>query len=260
MTMHNSARHERLLIAGSWLSLIGLVAAVTARQPAYIAVPLGVAAFSTYLCARHALALSGHTVPTDGALAVAYPIMAVGSLVGVFAAFVAVHEAGARITTVQLHGAYWAMLGIAWLLPTSIEASRAQRHESHRAARSRRPGSGPRRTGIPSHVAPPILINHLAQGRAIERSLQPSSLGTLTGGSSTEGDSLFSAHCCRDWSIARCLVVPRSLSPLLAATTVNPPRRSSTPTTVTTATARSTRRTSRRGSASCRPRSEGQEW
>ena len=163
MTMHNSARHERLLIAGSWLSLIGLVAAVTARQPAYIAVPLGVAAFSTYLCARHALALSGHTVPTDGALAVAYPIMAVGSLVGVFAAFVAVHEAGARITTVQLHGAYWAMLGIAWLLPTSIEASRAQRHESHRAARSRRPGSGPRRTGIPSHVAPPILINHLAR-------------------------------------------------------------------------------------------------
>ena len=136
MTMHNSARHERLLIAGSWLSLIGLVAAVTARQPAYNAVPLGVAAFSTYLCARHALALSGHTVPTDGALAVAYPIMAVGSLVGVFAAFVAVHEAGARITTVQLHGAYWAMLGVAWLLPTSIEASRAQRHESHRAARS----------------------------------------------------------------------------------------------------------------------------
>lgn len=118
----------------SGAGVIGLVTAVAMRQPPVVAVPPGLVAVAACFSARHRLtrhtsaatARGGDTVQpiSDRSYAVAYPIVALGVLVGLFAAFLAVHEAGRSINESAIHAAYWAALGAAWLIPIAAQAWR----------------------------------------------------------------------------------------------------------------------------------------
>jgi len=86
--------------------VVGLATAVAMRQPPAVAVPPGLVAVAAYFSARHRLPrhTSAATSPSgeavrpisDRSYAVAYPIVALSVLVGLLAAFLAVHEAGGR--------------------------------------------------------------------------------------------------------------------------------------------------------------------
>lgn len=128
-----SIHRVRRMLALSAASLAGLVVAVAMRQPALVAVPIGVACLLAYLEARAALRshrgvglsmTQGSQAPADRgeAYALAYPLFTLGVLVGLFGAFLAVHEAGVSIGESAIHAAYWAALGASWLLPEAVQA------------------------------------------------------------------------------------------------------------------------------------------
>ena len=117
----------RALTLLSGVGLGGLVTAVALRQPPAIAVPPGLVAAVACFAARSHLrrqADSGQPV-SDRSYAVAYPILAHGVLVGLFAAFVVVHEASRTISESAIHAAYWAAMGTIWLLPATVQAWQA---------------------------------------------------------------------------------------------------------------------------------------
>jgi hypothetical protein len=123
----------RSLTLLSGVGLVGLVTAVALRQPPAIAVPPGLVAAVAYFTARRHLARQVSVVASasswqpvsDRSYAVAYPILAFGVLVGLFTAFVVVHEAGWTINDSAIHAVYWAAMGAIWLLPATVEAWRA---------------------------------------------------------------------------------------------------------------------------------------
>jgi hypothetical protein len=118
-------RRARWCTVMSASALVGSVTAVAARQPPALVAPLGVAAVSGYAVARASLR-GGATRRRvdDRSYAVAYPIAALAALVGLFVAFVAVHEGSVIIGESVIHAAYWAALGVAWLLPVAVQAWR----------------------------------------------------------------------------------------------------------------------------------------
>lgn len=132
----------------SGAGVVGLVIAVAMQQPPAVAVPPGLVALAAYLGARHGLARRTPATSTgrggtrqlisDRSYAVAYPILAFVVLLGLLAAFVAVHEAERSISESTIHAGYWAALGGAWLLPVAVQAWRGRglRHprQGHRAA------------------------------------------------------------------------------------------------------------------------------
>lgn len=128
-----SIHRVRRMLALSTASLAGLVVAVAMGQTALVAVPIGVACLLAYLEARAALRshrgaglsmTQGSQAPADRgeAYELAYPLFTLGVLVGLFGAFLAVHEAGVSIGESAIHAAYWAALGASWLLPEAVQA------------------------------------------------------------------------------------------------------------------------------------------
>jgi hypothetical protein len=125
--------------------VVGLATAVAMRQPPAVAVPPGLVAVAAYFSARHRLPrhTSAATSPSgeavrpisDRSYAVAYPIVALSVLVGLLAAFLAVHEAGRSVNESAIHASYWAALGAAWLLPLATQAWRPAEGPPRRCGR-----------------------------------------------------------------------------------------------------------------------------
>lgn len=153
---HQARVRAMTLLSG--VGLVGLVTAVALRQPPAIAVPPGLVAAVAYCTARRHLrrqasvvasANSGQPV-SDRSYAVAYPILAFGVLVGLFAAFVVVHEASRTINDSAIHAVYWAAMGTIWLLPATVQTWQASHPPEDPPAR---PDSGANRSSHESrHV------------------------------------------------------------------------------------------------------------
>lgn len=140
----------------SGVGLVGLVTAVALRQPPVIAVPPGLVAAGACFTARRHLRRQASEVTSakvdtgrpfsDRSYAVAFPILAFGVLVGLFAAFLVVHEASRTINDSAIHAAYWAAMGAIWLLPATVQAWQGSQPPEGPPARhnTRRTGTAPR--------------------------------------------------------------------------------------------------------------------